>query len=636
MVLTWRRWLLLAFLLAVPLRLEAQPFPIPAVVTASLSSSSCPGTGCVQMAVRGYAGGGVQVGGSFTGTLTFEGAIGTDCASATYKPVNFTPADSTTPQSTTTAAGLFQGPIAGLSCLQVRFSAYTSGTATVGLLAAFGGSASRTTGGGSPAGPSTSVQFNDGGSFNGVAAFEIDKVNSTLTATSDGVNHPTDWKLGASVRAHVNENGEFSNFGFTGNATDATFGRNNGVNMTGAGGNNTFFGTNVASTANATSSGGLTLVGQSADVTSASGTLATAVGYSMKVPTSSAGFGFNGTGDRAQQFLISLNNGNGSLGPQVVAAASSDSVDDRRNWSITGVWATATDATRKGRALFQAWDATTAREFMRGETNGTNAMIGFLGATASLAQTGDLASALTTFGLMTGSPTLADTKVSFTDNVTGNAATTQHGYQAKGTGSTSTFYRSDNTQAAVTDANLSVSDVTTNNVTSTAHGFAPKSPANAAQFLNGAATPAYASVTDANLSTSDITTNDCTAAKHGFAPKGDGNVNHFLNGSCAYSAATATVAITETEINFDTCGVSVGTIHASFTCTATVTDAGVSGTSKIIVLQSGAAPTGRQADENDMDPLACNALAGAGSFTVICKALNGPAHGKYKLNYLVG
>jgi hypothetical protein len=55
---------------------------------------------------------------------------------------------------------------------------------------------------------------------------------------------------------------------------------------------------------------------------------------------------------------------------------------------------------------------------------------------------------------------------------------------------------------AVTEAGLSLSNVATANVTSTAHGFAPRSPADAAQFLNGAATPAYAVITDAQVSNS--------------------------------------------------------------------------------------------------------------------------------------
>jgi hypothetical protein len=82
---------------------------------------------------------------------------------------------------------------------------------------------------------------------------------------------------------------------------------------------------------------------------------------------------------------------------------------------------------------------------------------------------------------------------------------------------------------------ISTTDVTTGNVTSAKHGFAPKAPADAATFLNGAATPAYAQVKDSDLSTSDVTTNNVSSSKHGFAPKGDGTTTKFLNANGAYS-----------------------------------------------------------------------------------------------------
>lgn len=89
--------------------------------------------------------------------------------------------------------------------------------------------------------------------------------------------------------------------------------------------------------------------------------------------------------------------------------------------------------------------------------------------------------------------------------------------------------------ADTTEADLTLADNTTNNVTSTKHGFAPKAPANAAQFLNGAATPAYAAVKDSDLSTSDITTNDASTTKHGFVPKLPNDATKYYDGTGAYS-----------------------------------------------------------------------------------------------------
>jgi len=91
------------------------------------------------------------------------------------------------------------------------------------------------------------------------------------------------------------------------------------------------------------------------------------------------------------------------------------------------------------------------------------------------------------------------------------------------------------------DADATFTDITTNNVSSTKHGYAPKSPADATQFLNGAATPAFAAVKDSDLSTSDVTTNNASTSKHGFLKKLDNNAAHFMDGTGAWSVPTGTV-----------------------------------------------------------------------------------------------
>lgn len=68
---------------------------------------------------------------------------------------------------------------------------------------------------------------------------------------------------------------------------------------------------------------------------------------------------------------------------------------------------------------------------------------------------------------------------------------------------------------------------------------------------------------------------------------------------------------------------------------ATITDATVSSTNLILVGQSGAAPTGKDQDENEMDGLECRAVSGSGSFTLYFTANPGPIVGKYKINYVV-
>jgi hypothetical protein len=94
-----------------------------------LSTTTCPGAGCITLPVSGLTRVGVQVTGTFTGTLTFETSID----GVTYTALNMTPPNSTTPATTATAAGLWNGTCAGFSIVRARFSAYTDGSAVVTL-----------------------------------------------------------------------------------------------------------------------------------------------------------------------------------------------------------------------------------------------------------------------------------------------------------------------------------------------------------------------------------------------------------------------------------------------------------------------------------------------------------------------
>lgn len=76
---------------------------------------------------------------------------------------------------------------------------------------------------------------------------------------------------------------------------------------------------------------------------------------------------------------------------------------------------------------------------------------------------------------------------------------------------------------------------------------------------------------------------------------------------------------------------STGTRSKNFT----ITDADVTASSVIIAWQSGAAATGRSADENEMDKIVFQALPAAGSFTLFAASLQGPVSGLYKVNYQI-
>lgn len=87
------------------------------------------------------------------------------------------------------------------------------------------------------------------------------------------------------------------------------------------------------------------------------------------------------------------------------------SVQAREAGAIDAVWVDNTDASRKARVVFSAFD-TAEREFMRGEADGSNPMIGFLGSAATAKETvsgsrggnaalADLLTKLATKGLIT-------------------------------------------------------------------------------------------------------------------------------------------------------------------------------------------------------------------------------------------
>jgi len=79
------------------------------------------------MNVAGLGLAGVQITGTFTATVTFEGTIdGSTWVSVLARNV----ADGTT-SATATAPAVFQVPAAGLAQVRARVSAYTSGAITV-------------------------------------------------------------------------------------------------------------------------------------------------------------------------------------------------------------------------------------------------------------------------------------------------------------------------------------------------------------------------------------------------------------------------------------------------------------------------------------------------------------------------
>lgn len=121
--------------------------------TRTASGSITIAQGAVQLNTSGYASTGIQVTGTFSMTLQFEGT--TD--GTTWASVTVTPSSSTTTVTSATAAGLWTTSTAGLTGLRVRASAVVSGTAVVTLMGNQTGARATGTGGGGPPAGVTSI-----------------------------------------------------------------------------------------------------------------------------------------------------------------------------------------------------------------------------------------------------------------------------------------------------------------------------------------------------------------------------------------------------------------------------------------------------------------------------------------------
>lgn len=88
----------------------------------------------VALPLNGSAGAAVQISGTWAGTVTFEGTLD----NATWFPINAVSASTSQPQTTTTVNGLYRLTPGGLASIRSNMSAFTSGTATIGMRASAG------------------------------------------------------------------------------------------------------------------------------------------------------------------------------------------------------------------------------------------------------------------------------------------------------------------------------------------------------------------------------------------------------------------------------------------------------------------------------------------------------------------
>ena len=117
-------------------------------------------------------------------------------------------------------------------------------------------------------------------------------------------------------------------------------------------------------------------------------------------------------------------------------------------------------------------------------------------------------------------------------------------------------------------------------------------------------------VTEVDLGLSDVTTLDVSTAKHGFFPKLPTPTGKYLKDDLTWGnpSVGGGVTLTQVEIDFGSTPVS----SKKFT----VTDAGITGTNKILVFPSPTPATGRVGNDFEADIVTMTGLAGTGSFTL--------------------
>lgn len=96
----------------------------------NISTTTCTTTdhaGCIDLNVAGEGTIGIQITGTWSGTITFRSTVD----NSTYTSFLVTSTTSGSSASTTTANGIWTASVAGLTTVRVVFTSYSSGTATV-------------------------------------------------------------------------------------------------------------------------------------------------------------------------------------------------------------------------------------------------------------------------------------------------------------------------------------------------------------------------------------------------------------------------------------------------------------------------------------------------------------------------
>lgn len=128
------RWLALAFVLALPSPAAAQVNG-PIVISAQDAGACATANACAVFGVGETAALAIDVSGTWSGTLTFEGSVD---GSTNWRTIVVTLVDTGATATTTTANGTFTVPNVGFGKVRLRAGTFASGSASVILRSGFG------------------------------------------------------------------------------------------------------------------------------------------------------------------------------------------------------------------------------------------------------------------------------------------------------------------------------------------------------------------------------------------------------------------------------------------------------------------------------------------------------------------
>lgn len=188
-------------------------------------------TGGITLPDGGWATVAIQITGTWTGTVTFEGSVD----ASTFQTLNATPTNSSTSVTTATANGLWTVASAGMQVVRVRATAVMTGTAVVYLRGNPAGGAGSGGGGGGgsnaaagatgSAVPSSAsyTGINIGGNLVGATGKAVGSEKAITVAIVDG--------SGTQVTAFSGSGGTASNFGSAIPTAGTAAGASDGTNM---------------------------------------------------------------------------------------------------------------------------------------------------------------------------------------------------------------------------------------------------------------------------------------------------------------------------------------------------------------------------------------------------------------------